>query len=175
MVREFSAGRFVSRCSERDDFLAQLWLAGCKVRPLPSITAGPCAGQGPMRAPDSGDDTLLRVVTRTTESIKGRVAGPSEFLSAFLLVVPVRSLLLVPARPALLLTPPSPPIHLLAPPKVPPSCLMRPILWIDAQLHEVPQSRRRRASCQGGIAQWSIPQNILGGAVGQSCKVLRDC
>ena len=46
-------------------------LARCKVEPLPAITAGLCAGRGPPRVPDSGDDTSLWVVAplRTTGSI----------------------------------------------------------------------------------------------------------
>ena len=41
---------------ERDDSAAWNNFAGCKVDPLPAITAGPCAGRGPTRVPDSGDD-----------------------------------------------------------------------------------------------------------------------
>ena len=55
--REFGAGRFVSRYSERDDSAAWNHLAGCKVEPLPAIMAALCAGRGPTREPDSGDDT----------------------------------------------------------------------------------------------------------------------
>ena len=52
----------MSQCLERDDSAAWNHLAGCKVEPLPAITAGPCADRGPTRAPNSGDDTSLRVV-----------------------------------------------------------------------------------------------------------------
>ena len=61
--REFGAGQFVTRCSERDDSAAWNHLAGSKVELPPVMAAGPCAGQGPTRAPNSGGDTSLRVVT----------------------------------------------------------------------------------------------------------------
>jgi len=40
-------------------------LAGIKVELLPVMAAGPCAGRGPTRTLDSGDDTSLRVVAPT--------------------------------------------------------------------------------------------------------------
>ena len=58
----FGARRFMSRCSERDDSTAWDHLAGSEVEPLPVMAAGPCAGRGPTRAPDSSDNTSLRVV-----------------------------------------------------------------------------------------------------------------
>ena len=61
MAPEFGAGRFVSRCSERDNSAAWKHLAGSKVEPRPVMAAGQCAGRGPTRAPDSGD-TFLWVV-----------------------------------------------------------------------------------------------------------------
>ena len=64
---------------------------------------------------------------------------------------------------------------LLTPPKSLPSCPMVTSHSLDrCELQEVPRSKRRCASCQGGIAQWSIPPKRIGGAIGQSCKVFRD-
>ena len=59
---EFGARQFMSWCSERDNSAARNHLAGSEVEPLPVMVAGLCAGWGPTRAPDSGDDTSLRVV-----------------------------------------------------------------------------------------------------------------
>ena len=58
----FGARRFMSRCSERDDSAAWNHLAGSEVEPLPVMVGSPCAGRGPTRAPDLGDDTSLRVI-----------------------------------------------------------------------------------------------------------------
>ena len=104
MAREFGAGRFVSRCSERDDSAAQNHLAGCKVAPLPAITAGPLLAR-------AQSECLIRVMIQrfgsspppcTTGSIKGQVAGLSVGSVPVCVPahVPVCSLLLVHARPA---------------------------------------------------------------------------
>ena len=61
-VVEFGAGRFISWGSERDDSTAWNHLTGSEVEPLPVMAGSPCAGRGPTRAPDSGDDTSLRVI-----------------------------------------------------------------------------------------------------------------
>ena len=76
-AQEFDARRFISWGSEKDDSAAQLWLAGCTVRPLPVMAAGPCGGRGPIRVPDSGYDTLLRggAPPCTSESIKDGSRG----------------------------------------------------------------------------------------------------
>ena len=117
----------------------------------------------------------------TTESIKGRVAGPSgvTFLLGVRLLVSVCSFLLCLAwdrnSAHLLLTPPFSTHSLLAPPKIPPSRLTVAPHSLDRRLAaKVPRSKRRCTSCQGGIVQQSIPPKRTGGTVGQSCKVLRD-
>ena len=45
--------------SERDGSTARGHLAGSGMKRFPAITAGPCRGLGPIRTPESGDDTLL--------------------------------------------------------------------------------------------------------------------
>ena len=74
--------------------------------------------------------------------------------------------------------PHSPPIRLSTTPSPPKSIPSRPMIASHSLdrylLHEVPRSKRQRASCQGGIAQRSIPPKRIGGRIGQSCKVLRD-
>ena len=59
---EFGARQFMSRCSERDNSTAWNHLVRSKVEPLPVMAASSCAGRDPTRAPDSGDDTSLRVI-----------------------------------------------------------------------------------------------------------------
>ena len=82
---EFSARRFISRCSEQDDSTARRWLARCKIRPLPGVAAGSRRGQGPMGVHDSGDDASLWVVSPpcTAGPIKDRSRGcPSSSSSS---------------------------------------------------------------------------------------------
>ena len=102
-VTGFGAGRFMSRCSERDNSAAWNHLAGSEVEPLPVMAADPCAGWDPTSAPDSGDNTSLRVVAPAPHhriykrTGRGVVGESSSFLShssvvcvsSFLLIAPV--------------------------------------------------------------------------------------
>ena len=87
-ITGFGAGRFVSRCSERDDSTAWNHLAGNKMKPLPVMAAGRCAGRGPIRAPDSDDDNTSRRHPRSHHGIYKRTGRGFPSVS-FLLVVPV--------------------------------------------------------------------------------------
>ena len=161
-------------------------------------------GPGPIRAPDSGDDASLRggPPPRTMGFIKGGWRSRSLSLMHWISIPPSSPALLSsspatpppllcpyvadsthPSGPAYhsahsLLTPPSPPIPLPTPPSPPKSLPLRPTVAPHSldrrELHEVPKSKKRRASCQGGIAQQSILPKRIGGAIGQSCKVFRD-
>ena len=161
-------------------------------------------GPGPIRAPDLGDDALLwgGPPPRTAGFIKGGWRSRSLSLSlsdaldlqlAFSShspATPPSSPSVIAATPPPLLRPhvaysthpPGPAYHsahlLLTPPSPPKSLPSRPTAAscsLDRrQLHEVPRSKKRHASCQEGIAQWGIPPKSIGGAIGQSCKVFRD-
>ena len=83
-VAEFSVGdSYHVVGSERDISTAWRHLAGSGMFPLPTIAAGPRRGPGPIRAPDSGDDTSLRggPPPRTMGYIQGR--WRSHWLSLF--------------------------------------------------------------------------------------------
>ena len=95
-ITGFGAGRFVSWCSDRDDCAAWNHLVGSKVEPLPVMATGPCAGWGPTRVPDSGDDTSLQVIAPAPHhriykrTGRGAVGGGGEW-SSFMLVIPASS------------------------------------------------------------------------------------
>ena len=137
-ITGFGARKFMSRCSEREDSAAWNHLPGSEMEPLPVMAAGPCAGRGPTRAPDSGDDTSLRVVTPaphhevTTGSPRGLwVAEPLVCRScpSFLPIVPVGSswYLGLTTYPFACWFHPSLPIHLLTLPSSSPRRLSPPI------------------------------------------------
>ena len=102
-ITGFGARRFISWGLGRDDSTAWSHLAGSGVEPLPVMMAGACAGWGPTRAPDSGDDTSLRVVAPTPHHGVYKRTGRGGDGVSFLLIIPVcrfcpSFLLVVPAH-----------------------------------------------------------------------------
>ena len=97
----------MSRCLERDDSAAWNHLAECKMEPLPAITAGPCGGRGPTRAPDSGDYTSLWVVAPAPHHKIYKRTGRGAvraFPVCWLFSVPAHRSWFLSTRPALCLT-----------------------------------------------------------------------
>ena len=204
--------------SERDIFAVWGHLAGSGMLLLPAITAGPRRGSGPIRAPDSGDDTEFRggPPPRTVGPIKLRadpplslcpVSPPAQagrrlrLLLSLLDSSSLSALSLLPLKlvfdstycrhhldsafclhcwtpPPLLHPheadsshPPGPAYHSVHSLWTPPFQL-NPLLHVTV-LTRAARSKRRRASCHGSTAPWSIPLKRIGGAFGYRVSVIQ--
>ena len=153
-AREFGAGRFMSQCSVQVNSTARPCCTGCTNGTTSSHGSLAAWDRCPIGAHYSGDDASLRIITPpyTMGLIKGGSRSRALWISAFAccsacLACWVRPLISLPCLPA------------------------PPTLWTGACTSTSPGtviSRRQRADSQGGIAQWSVPQIVLGSAVGRT-------
>jgi len=159
--------------SERDIFIARGHLAGSGMVRLPAIEARPRGGPGPISAPNSGDDTLLRGGPPPHAAGPIKVGEGPSFSISVLLPPYKLDFVIASTPPPVVIAWTLPPVGIAWTPPSQPEFLLHAdgrIAFSGRHFARVATKQEMTRHLSWGYHTMEHPPKRVGGAFGQACK-----